>query len=313
MMDVRTYKRFFSGLGFRMVACSLVINAMQIVFRVLLMQAGVDIQRDYNIEFAVAMIPTYLIGYPVSYLIIGDGNDKRAIEKRRMKPSHFFIAFLIGYALMMIGNIIGMIVTYGIGVIKGEPVTNALQDIVMDSNIWIISIYTVLFAPVLEELLFRKFLCDRIVKYGQGITILLSGLMFGLFHGNFNQFFYAFFLGSFLAFLYVKTGNIKYTIGLHMMVNFIGSVVGGLFLQYVDLENLTPVSILYTLLYEVLIFGISIAGFVLLLVNMSKFRVYERFNPAEKDLRYKLALVNVGMILYYALFLALMIVEALFG
>lgn len=191
-MDVRTYKCFFSGVGFRMIACSIVINAMQIVFRVLLIRAGVNIQRDYNIEFAAAMIPTYLIGYPVSYLIIGDGNDKRAIEKRRMKPAHFFIAFMMGYALMMIGNIIGLIVTYGIGVIKGEPVNNALQDIVMDSNIWIISIYTVLLAPILEELLFRKVLCDRIVKYGQGITILLSGLMFGLFHGNFNQFFYAF-------------------------------------------------------------------------------------------------------------------------
>ena len=47
--------------------------------------------------------------------------------------------------------------------------------------------------------------------------MLFSGLMFGLFHGNLNQFVYAFVLGLCFGFIYVKTGNIRYTIGLHML------------------------------------------------------------------------------------------------
>lgn len=315
-MDRRTYRNFFSGTGLRMLACAIVIYAIQIVIPVFLMQTGLIAKWDLNIELAVTMIPMYAIAYPVAFLIIGDGNDKRAIQKRRMKPAHFFVAFLMGYAILMAGNIIGLIVTYGIGVLKGEPVSNSLQDIVSGTNIWITSIYTVLLAPIFEELLFRKFLCDRIVKYGQGTAILLSGLMFGLFHGNFNQFFYAFFLGSFFAFIYVRTGNIKYTIGLHMMVNFIGSVVGGLFIQNVDLEHLERLSmqdILFALLYSMLIYGISIAGLVLFILNHSKLKTDEWIGAVEKQQRNKLALINAGMILYYAFFLILMIVQALSG
>lgn len=312
-MDMNAYKKAFSGLGLRMLVCSILILAIQIIFPILLLNMGVDLRKDFNIELAATMLPMYIIGYPVAFLIIGSGNDKRAIRKRRMKPSHFFVAFLMGYALLMAGNIIGLIVTFGIGVLKGEPVSNSLQNIVGDSNIWITSIYTVLLAPVFEELLFRKFLCDRIVKYGQGTAILLSGLMFGLFHGNFNQFFYAFFIGSYFAFIYVQTGNIKYTIGLHMMVNFIGSVVGGLYIQNVDLENLTPIALLFAALYSMLVYSIAIAGFVLILINISKLKVNEEINEFEKGQRNKAALVNVGMISYYVFFLLIMIVQALFG
>lgn len=62
----------------------------------------------------------------------------------------------------------------------------------------------------------------------------------------------------------MKTGEIKYTIGLHMMVNFIGSVVGGLLLQNVDLSGdlfrMSPSEIVILALYMLLIYGMVIAG-----------------------------------------------------
>lgn len=310
-MDTKAYRKEFSGLGFRMLACAIVINGVQIVGQLLLLSMKPEWLSDMNIILASAAIPQYVIGFPIAFLIMGLGSDKRTIEKHKMKPLHFFMAFPMGYALMIGGNIIGLIVTFGIGIMKGEPVYNQMQDLVGNTNIWITSIYTVLLAPVFEELLFRKMICDRVVKYGQGAAIILSGLMFGLFHGNFNQFFYAFFLGSFFAFIYVKTGYIRYTIGLHMIVNFIGTVIEGLLVQNIDLENITPLAMLASSINVLLLYGVIIAGVVLLLVNHSKLKADAGEIVLDKRERNKIMLVNVGMILFYIFFLISMIWQAL--
>lgn len=310
-MDTKACRKEFSRLGLKMLACAFIINGVQIAGQLFLAQWKPEWASNINVVLAFTMIPQYAIGFPCAFLVMSDISDKRQIEKHKMKIWQLLLAFMMGYTLLMAGNLIGLGFTYGIGVLKGEPVSNALEDIVSNTNMWITAIYTVLLAPIFEELLFRKMICDRMVKYGQGAAIVLSGLMFGLFHGNFNQFFYAFFIGSFFAFIYVKTGNIKYTIGLHMGVNFIGSVVSGLFLQYVDLENPTLIGMLIAALYSVFIYGIVIVGFVFLLVNLSKLKVDVNYHPLMKRQRAKDMLINVGMILYYIFFLILMIVQAL--
>lgn len=311
-MDTEAYRKEFSGVGLRMLIGTVVILAIQIIAQVFLLLINAEWARDMNIVLAVIMIPTYALGYPIAFLIMNGAGEQRIIRKKRMKLSHFFIAFLMGYTILMAGNIIGLIVTFVLGFIRGEPISNPLDMIVGQSNIWITAIYTVLLAPIFEEMLFRKILCDRVIKYGQGAAVLLSGLLFGLFHGNFNQFFYAFFLGSFFAFIYVKTGNIRYTIGLHMMVNFIGSVVSGLFLQNIDLdlEHLTPTVLIAVAIYALFIYGIIIAGVVLLLLNRSKLKVDQGEIVLEKSRRNNVMLVNVGMILYYIFYLCMMIFQA---
>lgn len=70
---------------------------------------------------------------------------------------------MIAYGLMMAGNIIGLLLTTVIGLIKGEPVNNELVSIISEGNVWTSAIYTVLLAPVFEEFLFRKLICDRVL------------------------------------------------------------------------------------------------------------------------------------------------------
>ena len=76
-----------------------------------------------------------------------------------------------------------------------------------------------------EELIFRKFLIDRTYRYGEWTAILTSGLMFGLSHGNLAQFFFTTLIGGLLAYIYIRTGKIWYTIALHMTLNLATSVV----------------------------------------------------------------------------------------
>ena len=92
-------------------------------------------------------------------------------------------------------------------------------------SVKLLAVFAVILAPLVEELVFRKLLCDRMRRYGDKIAVLVSGIAFGLYHGNLYQFFYAAAIGIFFAFLYCRTGRVSYTILLHMLVNFVGSVI----------------------------------------------------------------------------------------
>lgn len=317
----RIYKREFSDIGLRVLLCGIVIYGVQFAAQFLLTVLPVPESwlADMNVLVVAGVVmPMYAIGFPIAFLIMKGGGDRRVIEKKRMKPLHFFVAFLISYVFIWVGNLIGLAVTFGIGFLKGTPVSNDLNMVVGGTDMWIIVLYMVLIGPIFEELLLRKMLCDRVIKYGQGTAILLSGLLFGLFHGNFNQFFYACALGGFLAFIYVKTGNVKYTIGLHMMINFMGSVPGGLVLKHIDLENLsletlTGPMIILLALYLLLVYSILIAGFVLLMINRSKLKADAGEIVLEKKERNRVVFGNAGMILCILCFGIMMLVQAFLG
>lgn len=307
-MDTKMYKKDFSGLGFRMACSALLIFAIQTAGSYIVAAIKPEWTGNMDIMLASTMVPLYVLGYPLTFLIMRN-REKRTIEKHKMTIGQLILAFMMSYGLMIAGNLIGVMITLGIGVLKGNEVTNPLMSVVTSGNIWISAIYIVLLAPVFEEFLFRKLICDRVAKYGQGTAIVVSGLMFGLFHGNLNQFFYAFFLGSFFAFIYLKTGELKYTIGLHMVINFIGSVLGGLLLQNVDME--TPMGLIIFALYALCVYGIALAGGVLFLVNRQKMKLQAGEITIEKGSRFKTVICNVGMIVYCLLFVVLTLVTTL--
>lgn len=306
-MDNKMQKKDFSSLGFRMLIGAVLITAVQLISQGAVLGNRPDWAENMNIVMAVTMIPLYVIGYPVTFLIMKK-EDAKTIEKHKMGAGSLLLAFMMAYGLMIVGNIIGLVLTAVIGYIKGEPVSNALLSIATEGNVWIIAIYTVFLAPVFEEILFRKLICGWVVQYGQRTAILVSGLMFGLFHMNFNQFFYAAFLGGFFAFIYVKTGNLKYTIGLHMAVNFIGSVVGGLLLQNIDMTSLAGMAV-YAV-YAMCVYGVGIAGVVLLLINRSRMKAPEGDDVIGKGNWFRTAVLNPGMALYCVAMVVVMIVQA---
>lgn len=306
-MDNKMQRKDFSSLGFRMLIGAVLITAVQLISQGLFLGSKPEWAGNMNIMLAVTMVPLYVIGYPVTFLIMKK-KDAGTIEKRKMGAGQFILAFMMAYGLMIVGNIIGLVLTTMIGLIKGEPVGNALLSVISEGNIWISAIYTVLLAPVFEEILFRKLICDRVAQYGQRTAILVSGLLFGLFHMNFNQFFYAAFLGGFFAFIYIRTGNLKYTIGLHMIVNFLGSVVGGLLLQNVDMLSL-PGMMIYGV-YSMCVYAVGITGVVLFFIKRPKMKAPEGNDVIGKGNWFKTAVLNPGMALYCVAMLVVMIVQA---
>ena len=187
---------------------------------------------------------------------------------------------------MWIGNLIGLTITEILGNLIQSEIANPIVETIDSSSIYTNLLLMVIMAPIFEEIIFRKLLIDRTIKYGKGVSILLSALIFGLFHGNLNQFFYAFLIGGFFAYVYIKTGKIIYTILLHLTVNFNMNTMANL--PIAD----AGILIIYFLVYVLIV----IVGVIGLLKNYKKISLLKD-NLIKKP--YITSLINVGMICFY--------------
>lgn len=320
---LKTYKKHFSSLGLMYFLGALIIIGVQVAVSMLVLAFAPSLLDNPNLSLLVSMLPTYTIAFPLTSLLIHQVPGVQ-MKKHNMKPTQLLGAFAISYALMYLSNLAGQFFTNIIGIIKGSPVDDAIADLVSELNPLTAFFVMVLLAPALEEWIFRKLLVDRTIRYGEGTAIFLSGLMFGLFHGNLNQFVYTFLIGAFWAFIYVKTGRLRYTIYLHMALNFMGSIGSLFFLGAIStleggssamngfhflLGMLIPLAIVIP--YLIVVFGLVISGIVLLVTNWKRFRLIpaELFIPKEK--RFSVIFLNAGMILY-VLFWIIQIVLQLF-
>lgn len=320
---LKTYKKHFSSLGLMYFFGALIIIGVQVAVSMLVLAFAPSLLDNPNLSLLVSMLPTYAIAFPLTSLVIRQVPGVQ-MKKHNMKPTQLLGAFAISYALMYLSNLAGQFFTNIIGIIKGSPVDDAIADLVSELNPLTAFFVMVLLAPALEEWIFRKLLVDRTIRYGEGTAIFLSGLMFGLFHGNLNQFVYTFLVGAFWAFIYVKTGRLRYTIYLHMALIFMGSVGSLFFLDAIStleggssamngfhflLGMLLPLAIVIP--YLIVVFGLVISGIVLLVTNWRRFRLIpaELFIPKEK--RFSVIFLNAGMILY-VLFWIIQIILQLF-
>lgn len=320
---LKTYKKHFSSLGLMYFFGALIIIGVQVAVSMSVLAFAPSLLDNPNLSLLVSMLPTYAIAFPLTSLLIHQVPGVQ-MKKHNMKPTQLLGAFAISYALMYLSNLAGQFFTNIIGIIKGSPVDDAIADLVSELNPLTAFFVMVLLAPAMEEWIFRKLLVDRTIRYGEGTAIFLSGLMFGLFHGNLNQFVYTFLVGAFWAFIYVKTGRLRYTIYLHMALNFMGSVGSLFFLDAIStleggssamngfhflLGMLLPLAIVIP--YLIVVFGLVISGIVLLVTNWKRFRLIpaELFIPKEK--RFSVIFLNAGMILY-VLFWIIQIILQLF-
>ncbi len=274
----------------------------------------------------VTMLPMYLIGMPVLILLVRTiPADK--VERHRIRAGHFIIAVIMAFGAVYLTNIIGNVITTLIGMLKGGVVQNQLANVTESVSLWTIAFWMVLCAPIMEEYVFRKLIVDRTVRYGEGVAVLLSGLMFGLFHGNLNQFVYAFVLGMLLAFLYVKTGNLKITIAIHMLINFMGGLVSSALMRLIDLDEYLNIvadmdmAAMMSYITEnmagllayggflIFVFGSLIAGLVLFIVCLvkKKFSFAKGQVAIPKGKRFRTVFLNVGMALYVVFWVAVII------
>lgn len=90
----------------------------------------------------------------------------------------------------------------------------------LGSNLLLVFLYTIIIAPICEELIFRGVTLYRSLKllpfYGAN---LLQAIFFGIYHRNLIQGIYAFVMGYLLGLVYLRYRTIYASILLHMFIN----------------------------------------------------------------------------------------------
>jgi membrane protease YdiL (CAAX protease family) len=221
------------------------------------------------------------------------------IEKRPMKIGQLLLLIMMMYGLTQVGSLMGMpihlaLTTIGSLTADSEDAAAELSNnLVFSSGTVIRIIYIGILPAIFEELLFRKFLIDRTIRHGEFISCAMSGIMFGMWHGNFQQFFFAFFIGVLFAFVYIRTGNIIYTMIMHASMNLVTSTVtvelfnalmksmgidmatGNINTDIDDsviIKSVLPM-LLLLLLWIGLLVSFQIVGFIMLIVKRKKFKL----------------------------------------
>jgi membrane protease YdiL (CAAX protease family) len=239
------------------------------------------------------------IGLPVFYLLTRRLPEPKKGEFVKLKPLQFISIFLISTAVMYITNFFSVFLTFIIAILKGGNYLdlNPLMDIMFDSNMILRVLYASFAAPIVEELIFRKLLLNKLRRYGDLPAILISSIAFGLFHMNVAQMFYATALGIIFAYVAIRTNSIRYNILLHILINSMGVVIAPLAMKQ---------SMIFNFLIVGWVFACILCGILLFVLNVKKIRLYRLQRPMEKKSGY---LLNLGTILYTILCMTMVVAQ----
>ena len=228
----------FSRIGFSLAIMVLFAQLGALLAHALLTKYAYEITQTSWYSWTLSSVFVYFIGVPLFFLCAGKDKTAAVPQQNKMKAKDFLVMLLIAIAVMYAGNYVGSYLMAFVSSLRGQMIENPIQVAVLNSNMWVNVVATVILAPVLEELVFRKLMIDRLGGFGEKTVMVFSALMFALYHCNFYQFFYAFGLGLLMAYVYLRTGKVWYTILLHMIINFFGSILSALLLRNLDQELL---------------------------------------------------------------------------
>ena len=238
------------------------------------------------------------VGVPLAFILMKRLPYTERGEVKKLSLRKFMEYFMICYAAMIYSNVVTVIINSIIAGIKGSEVINPLEDVISGSNIFVLILYVSILGPIAEELIFRKFLLDKLRRFGDVPAILISSLAFGLFHMNLSQVLYATAVGMVMAYVTIKTNTVRYSIVIHMMLNFIGSILSVLVTNSGNM-------IAY-LLFIIFVFALVTAGTRVFVKNYKNIQLDKVERPLVKQMDY---ILNSGTIVFIILCM-FMIVES---
>lgn len=211
-----------------------------------------DKELTMLIFYTLSMGVPALIVYYIKKRKVGMLNMNFSIPNLRVLP---FVIF--GVFAMLIGIVSP--------IVNSIPMPDAFKKIFLElgkMNGPISFLTMVIIAPILEELIFRGFILDGLLKrYSPFKSILVSSLIFGLAHFNPWQFVTGFLGGLFIGWVYLHTRSLTIAIIMHASNNLLGFVLGS-FMDNEALMNATLTEIYGGLLNLILAIIVSIVVFM---------------------------------------------------
>ena len=222
IVDVKKERQNVANLAMGIASITLFTIVAQVVLTVILLIVAPQINYTTTVQLILNAVTMYGIGMPLS-MVFFSRCDIMPAEKKNPKFLTVVALIPICFLLTYVGSVLGTMVESLVASLMGRSAYNPVESAVSSVPLWAVFLFFVVLAPIFEEIFYRRVVINRLRRYGDLPAILVSGILFGVIHGNLSQFFYAAMLGILLGAVYVHTGKLRYTISLHMMINFMGS------------------------------------------------------------------------------------------
>lgn len=179
-----------------------------------------DLTHLFGITKIVSTVGAYLIIY--FFFWKPKLNLKKIINSKNYNLRIFFYLTVLPIGLIFINrpfwDFTKIIAFYQ----KGEIYTHSITP-QFDSQFIYVCVSSLIIAPLVEELFFRKFLLQKLSERNNSIiSLFVSSFCFSLIHLETpNNLIPAFISGLVFGIIYLKTNRIEYTIAAHFIVNVI--------------------------------------------------------------------------------------------
>lgn len=322
----RTQAGVFSYLGFSTLlftAISLIVGSIAELFFPYIQD---DLPSFISYGTISTFIPLYIVTVPFIYWML---RRKRShtLEQKTLSLGFYLQVVVVAFGAVYIGNYLSLGLT-SLLTRSGLPTVNPVETLLGSFDIWEAFFYTVVAAPIAEELIFRKGMISLLIPYGDKTAILVSALFFALVHGNHYQLIYAFGLGCVLGYLYIKSGRLRDVIAVHALINFTGGIFPLLLTKHIDEDFLdrmehfsqmveqAPAESMHLLMNNILpLIGLLFLSFltvfsiigtmIILLKNRRSIQFNRGETPLQKGYRFKTIFLNLGTILSVLFYVAL--------
>lgn len=191
------------------------------------------LEQDWFFMLLV-MICQYVIAFPVLWRVWRTIPDRVAPSSSPMRLGGKGYVMLVPVccATIFVLNRLSGILAQFLSQVRGDEITNSLEEVLSGSNLWMNFLVLVIVGPIMEEIIFRRLLYNKLSCFGGGVYVWFGSLLFAAFHVNIYQMLYAFALGVIFSTITYRTGTIRHAVILHMAVNFMGGGASPLIAHY---------------------------------------------------------------------------------
>ena len=231
-MNLLEIKRDLNKSALALLLYVLSVQILAVLLLLLLPLTKIPLLSDQYICMVISVVISYcLLNNIFPKETSAESTKEISTEPNPEKPSftvlsflHYFMLFqaaqwiggIINYPIMTLFTKLGLNLSFSEEAARGGSLTNAPM-----------LFYTILVAPLMEELVFRGVFYHRFRSYGKYFAAFCTAFFFALMHSNFLQFAPAFSMGLILFFIRDRYG-LPYSILLHFSNNLLAIVVNNL-------------------------------------------------------------------------------------
>lgn len=160
---------------------------------------------------------------------------------------------------------------------------NTGSGIDSSTPVWLLIISVAIFPAVAEEIMYRGLIQGAYMKISGLYSILFSALAFALMHFSLSAMMYAFLYGCLFALVRIFTGNMIYSICMHLFFNLIN--IGSLYVNINTngLRHISNVNATAYVMLAIVILSSVICGILIILLRRSSEVSLENKTCSAKD------------------------------